>query len=75
MAFPPFFLCHDCGSDAFLLTPDRGKREEWFVICKTCVSCYELWPNGRIQLVRTGIQTCSTASPTSAARSFSATET
>jgi hypothetical protein len=72
MSSAPFFLCSDCGSDHFLLTPDRGPRGDWFVICKTCVTCYELWPNGRIQLVRAGIHV---PDSTSANRSLSATET
>jgi hypothetical protein len=72
MSSAPFFLCSDCGSDHFLLTPDRGPRGDWFVICKTCVTCYELQPNGRICLVRAGIHAPEAAPEI---RSFSATET
>ncbi len=72
MASAPFFLCADCGSDNFLLTPERGPRGDWFVICKTCVTCYELWPNGSIRRTRAGVHP---SEITHAVRALSATET
>lgn len=76
MSSVPFFLCPDCGSDIFLVTPERGPRGDWFIICKTCVSCYELWPNGWIRLARAGIQASGNAQPSRpAVGSFVATET
>lgn len=68
MSDPPFYRCHYCHGDLFVLAPDR---ESLSMVCRACATCYGFDSKGLIFVIRRGIHDTSSL----ACSAMSATET